>query len=94
MPIEEWKNRLISTSQFPHFNYGAFQTGEKKYPFAMICLLIDENIMIAVGCDPLSPSDFRIKNHDAIFQLDLTVPPLKTDTMHGFKTIYYAKRVD
>ncbi len=91
MSIQIWKDRLISTNQFPHFNYDPINSGPETHPFSMICLLVDEDIMIAVGCDPLSPFDFRVKHPDAVFKIDFSIPPRRTETMYGVRTIYYAK---
>lgn len=94
MAIEIWKNRLISTSQFPSFNYDSYESGPKTHPFAMLCLLIDDELMIAVGCDPLSPQEFRRKYPDSVFKIDFSQSPRTTETMHGKRTIYYAKMLE
>ena len=94
MPIEKWENRLISTDQFPNFNYDTFESGEKTHPFSMICLLIEDDCMIAVGCDPISPMEFRRQNPNSVFKLNPNIPPRTTDTMYVRKTIYYATKVD
>jgi len=94
MAIEKWENRFISIDQFPDFNYDSFEFGEKTHPFSMICLLIEDNCMIAVGCDPLSPMEFRRQHFNSVFKLNSTIPPRITDTMYGRKTIYYATIVD
>ena len=94
MSIQDWRNRLIRTSQFPYFNYDEFTFDKEKktFPMAMICLLIDDDLMIAVGCDPLSPMDFRAKYPDSIFKIDFSIPPRTTITMYGDRTIYYATK--
>jgi len=94
MSIELWKNRMISTNQFPHFNYDSYESGPKTHPFSMLCLLVDDDIMIAVGCDPLSPVAFRAKYPNAVFKIDFSIPPRTTGTMYGKRTIYYTKRID
>jgi hypothetical protein len=94
MGIDIWKDRMISTNQFPFFNYDTFENGPKTHPFAMLCMLIDDDLMIAVGCDPLSPFDFRAKYPNSVFKIDFSIPPRTTDTIHGRRTIYYAKNID
>lgn len=91
MSIQNWINRIIRGSQFNSFNYDQDSLNNKEYPYAMVCLVVDENTMIAVGSDPLSPKDFMDKNKHNSFMVDLSIPPKTILTMQGQKTIYYAK---
>jgi len=94
MSIENWKNKIIKGRQFEAFNYDQESLNHKVYPYAMVCFVVDDNTMIAVGCDPLSPRDFMDKNKANGFMIDLSIPPKKMFTMQGQKTVFYAKLVE
>lgn len=94
MIIQNWKDKKIHVSQFNSFNYDQDSLNTDQYPYAMICFLADDETMIAVGTDPLSPKDFMDKNRNSTFMIDFSVPPRTAFTMHGQKTVYYAKKID
>lgn len=94
MSIQNWKNKIIKGRQFDTFNYDQESLNHKVYPYAMVCLVVDDNTMIAVGSDPLSPRDFMDKNKGNGFMIDLSIPPKTMLTMQGQKTVYYAKLVE
>lgn len=94
MSIQNWKNKIIKGSQFNAFNYDQESLNHKVYPYGMVCLVVDDNTMIAVGSDPLSPRDFMDKNRANGFMIDLSIPPKTMLTMQGQKTVYYAKLVE
>lgn len=94
MSIQNWKNKIIKGQQFDAGNYDQESLNHKVYPYAMVCLVVDDNTMIAVGSDPLSPRDFMNKNKANGFMIDFSIPPKTMLTMQGQKTVYYAKLVE
>jgi len=94
MAIKDWENKIIKGSQFNAFNYDQDSLDNKIYPYAMVCFVIDEKTMIAVGSDPESPKDFMSKNSSNHFMVDFSIAPKNMLTMQGQKTVYYAKRIN
>lgn len=94
MSIQNWKNKIIKGSQLNSGNYDQDSLNSQNYPYAMVCFEIDENTMIAVGSDPLSPKDFMIKNSLNNFIVDFSIAPRIMFTRFGQKTVYYAKLVE
>lgn len=93
MEIKDLKNKIIRGNNFTDFNYDQDSLNDETYPYAMVCLVLNENTMVAVGSDPLSPRDFMEQNGGNSFMVDFSIPPRKMQTMQGFKTVYYAKLV-
>lgn len=91
MSIQAWKNKIIKGNKFNKANYDQDSLYDKLYPYAMVCLDIDENLLIAIGTDPLSPKDFMDANCDKNFVIDFSIPPKSMLTLLGQKTVYYAK---
>ncbi len=92
MSINDFKNRAIKGSQFTSFNYDQEALGSKEYPYSMICLNVDDDTLLAVGCGELSPREFMNNNQNTNFILDTSITPKNMFTMHGQKTVYYAKK--
>jgi hypothetical protein len=63
---------------------------EKLESHIQTCFNIDDNLMIAIGCDPLSPKQFIDNNKHNSFIIDLTKGCKKV----GNSTVYFAKKTD
>jgi hypothetical protein len=94
MTIKDWENKIIKGSQFNAFNYDQNSLDNEIYPYAMICFVIDENTMIAVGSDPESPKEFMNKNISNDFMVDFSIAPKNMLTMQGQKTVCYTKKIN
>jgi hypothetical protein len=92
--MEEFKNKKLPMVLFSSFNYDQDSLNHDVYPYAMICYNIDDNTMIAVGVDPMSPVSYKEKNMGAEFIIDLSIEPKNMLTMDGKKTVYYAKKFE
>lgn len=96
--IDSLKSQILKGKHFSSFNYDHSESLAalkiKGYPYAMICLLLNDEITIAVGTDPQSPKDFFVENQNTSFIVDLNLAPRQLETREGKRLVYYAKKAD
>lgn len=90
MEIQELRHKIIKGKEFTGWNYDGDSLSHETYPYAMICLDLNESTLIAVGTDPLAPRDFLEQNAENSFMVDFSISPRKMQTSFGYKTVYYA----
>lgn len=92
MSIQNWKDRVFQGSKFDNAFYAddVFECKKNGEAYANAFFAVDEDTIISIGCDPISPREFMDRNQDKSFILDTSKQPKK---FRG-KILYYAKPVE
>lgn len=96
MKISDLVGEIIYGHNLSRWNYDVSMSLEDlakfNLPYAMACVEINENSMIAVDVGQMPPVEFIELNQNTEFMLDPNLPPRNLDTMMGNKNVYYLKR--